>query len=288
MKKYILEIIVFICGAVVMIYELAGSRILAPYLGTSIFVWTSLIGVILGSLSLGYYLGGRLADKQAKIETLDLIILATSLLILFVYMIKEGLLGMTVATLGLKFGSIFAALMLFAPASITMGMVSPYAARLKLNNLENSGRTIGNLYAISTLGSIVGTFMAGFVLIPKLGVDRIVLLLILILLILSLVSSRQKRTIKIIFLVLTGLFFIFPITNRNMVSIDTSYNRVWLSSRQQGDRQILRLQTDPTSIQSQMFVDAPNELAAEYTKYYDLAAYFKPDFQRTLIIGGCT
>lgn len=72
--KYILEIAVFICGAVVMIFELVGSRVLGPYFGTSIFVWTSLIGIILGSLSLGYYLGGKVADKTPSLNNLSLII----------------------------------------------------------------------------------------------------------------------------------------------------------------------------------------------------------------------
>jgi len=72
--KYILEIAVFVCGAVVMVFELVGSRVLGPYFSTSIFVWTSLIGIILGSLSLGYYLGGRIADKNPKLHYLSLII----------------------------------------------------------------------------------------------------------------------------------------------------------------------------------------------------------------------
>jgi len=72
--KYILEITVFICGAVVMIFELVGSRILGPYFGTSIFIWTSLIGIILGSLSLGYYLGGKIADKEPNLNNLSLIV----------------------------------------------------------------------------------------------------------------------------------------------------------------------------------------------------------------------
>ena len=74
MKKYILEIIVFICGAVVMILELVGSRVLAPYVGTSIIVWTSLIGIILGSLSLGYWWGGKIADKKPNYKTFSFII----------------------------------------------------------------------------------------------------------------------------------------------------------------------------------------------------------------------
>ena len=80
-KKYSLEIIVFVIGAVVMILELVGSRVLAPYLGTSIFVWTSLIGIILGSLSLGYWWGGKMADKNPNYRAFSLIILAAAIFV---------------------------------------------------------------------------------------------------------------------------------------------------------------------------------------------------------------
>ena len=86
--KYILEITVFICGAVVMIFELVGSRILGPYFGTSIFIWTSLIGIILGSLSLGYYLGGKIADKEPNLNNLSLIVFLSSISILLTFIIK--------------------------------------------------------------------------------------------------------------------------------------------------------------------------------------------------------
>ncbi len=89
MKKYILELAVFICGAVVMIFELVGSRILAPYFGNSIFVWTSLIGIILGSLSLGYYLGGKLADKKTDYKIFSLIIFCAAVFIALSALLKS-------------------------------------------------------------------------------------------------------------------------------------------------------------------------------------------------------
>src|SRR3990172_1660198 len=92
-NKYLLETAVFICGAVIMIFELVGSRVLAPYLGTSIYVWTSLIGVILGSLSLGYFLGGKMADKKADFKIFSLIILISAFFILAVALFKEYLLN---------------------------------------------------------------------------------------------------------------------------------------------------------------------------------------------------
>jgi len=89
MKKYHLEIIVFICGAIVLILELVASRVLAPYVGTSIFVWSNLIGVILGSLSLGYWMGGKLADKNASMRSLAVIIFISSILIFISTLLKD-------------------------------------------------------------------------------------------------------------------------------------------------------------------------------------------------------
>jgi len=87
--KYMLEIVVFVCGGVVMIFELVGSRILGPYFGTSIFVWTSLIGIILGSLSAGYYFGGKIADRKASFAHLSLIILLAAIFMGVTLVIKQ-------------------------------------------------------------------------------------------------------------------------------------------------------------------------------------------------------
>ena len=93
MKKYLLELVVFVCGAVVMILELVGSRILAPYLGNSLFVWTSLIGVILGSLSFGYWWGGKLADQNPTRKIFSLIIFCAALFIGLIALIKYPVLN---------------------------------------------------------------------------------------------------------------------------------------------------------------------------------------------------
>jgi predicted membrane-bound spermidine synthase len=162
-RRTALEIAVFLCGAVVMIYEIIGSRLVSPYIGGSIYIWTSLIGVILGSLSLGYWLGGRLADKKPDIRHLASIIFAAAALIAITTLVKDVFLAaIASAAMILEIKAVIASLVLFAPASIFLGMVTPYAIKLKMLSLYESGRTVGNLYALSTIGSIVGTFSAGF------------------------------------------------------------------------------------------------------------------------------
>mgnify|MGYP000371271957 FL=1 len=212
--KYILEFAVFLCGAVVMVFELVGSRVIGPFLGTSLFVWTSLIGVILASLSLGYYLGGRQADKKVSLSRLARIIFLAAICIVITIGIKDVLLLFLQKNVGeIRIAAVIASIVLFMPASIYLGMVSPYAAKLKLSSLENTGRTIGNLYAISTTGSIFGTLFAGFYLIPFFGTNKLLMFLAIILVVISIVLSL-KTNIKskvslLLFLVMGLISFIF-------------------------------------------------------------------------------
>ena len=150
--KYILETTVFVCGAVVMIYEIIGSRIVSPFIGTSVYVWTSLIGVILASLSLGYWLGGRAADRRPDLKMLATVIFLAAGLISVTILVKDIVLT-AVASMptGLEIRSLVASLFLFAPASVALGFVAPYAVKLKTVSLADSGKTVGSLYALSTI-----------------------------------------------------------------------------------------------------------------------------------------
>lgn len=187
MKKYTLEVVVFICGAVVMAYEIIGSRMLGPYVGTSMFVWTSIIGIILLSLSLGYSLGGKIADQKPRADILSMYILIAGLFIIFSTFIKDMLLDYLLNAIdNVKIVSIVASLFLFAFPSFLLGMVSPFAARIKLKSVEKSGSTVGNLYAISTVGSIIGVFLAGFYFIPTFKITTTLMLLAFVLIATSL------------------------------------------------------------------------------------------------------
>jgi MFS family permease len=178
MKKYLLEAVVFLCGAIVMILEIVGARVLAPYQGTSIFVWTSLIGIILGSLSLGYWWGGKLADRNPSYRVFSLIIFIAGVVVALITFSKELLLIFIRNHFNdIRVGATIAALALFAAPSVLLGMVSPYAVKLRIDDLNTSGATVGYLYAISTIGSIIGTFLAGFVLIAYFGNTKILLVL---------------------------------------------------------------------------------------------------------------
>lgn len=296
MQKYILEIIVFICGAAVMILELVGSRIMAPYLGTSIVVWTSLIGIILGFLSLGYFLGGRMSDQNPSYKMFSAVIFAGAIFIGLIVFIQSIVLNFIQNGMAnIYFGAIIATLILFAAPSVLLGMVSPYAIRLKMKDVASSGKTVGNLYAISTIGSIAGTFVAGFFLIPFFGSTKIIFFLSIVLILTSMLAyGKSFVKVKIAsVLFLLSCFFVSAYLNKlnaeyGFIDIDTQYNRVWIykSIDQKTDRPVLNLTTDPLGRQSGMFLDADDDLVFEYTKYYRLAKHFKHDLQYSLLIGG--
>lgn len=296
MKKYLLEIIVFICGAVVMVLELVGSRVLAPYLGTSIFVWTSLIGIILGSLSIGYWWGGKVADKKPDIKSFSLIILLAGIAIGFVVLSKDGVLGWAEGLRDIRLGAVAAAAILFAPASILLGMVSPYAVKLKIHELGTSGATVGRLYAISTIGSIFGTFLTGFFLISWLGNTKILIFLAIILILTSILACWKDNLKTKFFLILLLLFCLFTnnLLNKELekkygfVDIDTAYGRFIISRGVDPytKRPTLNLINNRRETQSAMFSDKDDDLVFEYTKFYRLGEHFFPNFKTAALIGG--
>ena len=193
-KKFSLEVVVFMCGAVVMAYEIIGSRILGPYVGTSMVVWSSIIGIILASLSAGYYYGGRIADRRPETGILALFIAVSGLYILLSLLFKNALLNALSQTLAsIPLAAILSSLVLFAFPAFLLGMVSPFAARLKIKDTETSGATVGYLYALSTFGSITGTFLAGFYLIPGFRLTSILLILGLLLLVLALFLYLENK-----------------------------------------------------------------------------------------------
>ncbi len=293
-SKYLLEIVVFVCGAVVMIFELVGSRVLGPYFGTSIFVWTSLIGIILGSLSLGYYLGGKIADKKSSFKSLSLIIFLAAISIGLMVSIKDfWLIFLQNSFTDVRTSSVLASLTLFLPASVFLGMVSPYAVKLKINNLNTSASTVGNLYAISTSGSIFGTFLAGFYLIPHFGTNKLLIILSITLIIISLALSTKKDTriklsvftiVVIGWFVISGLNYMLP--KSGFIDVDTAYNRIWIYNRIDfRTNKIVKMMSINDVNNSSMFLDS-DELVNEYTRYYHLAKHFNPNFKKTLMIGG--
>ncbi len=195
MAGFYLYAIVFISGAAVLAIEILGTRLLGPFYGVSLFLWSALITVTLAALSAGYWLGGRAADKGASPSRLcGLLGLAGAWLLLLPWL-KYPILTLT-EPLGLRPAVLIAALILFAPPLTLLGMVSPYAIRLCALRLDEVGRTAGNLYAFSTIGSVLSALLTGFLLIPNIGVNRLILAIGMVLLITAAVGFVLDKKSK--------------------------------------------------------------------------------------------
>ena len=172
-----LGLIVFIAGAATLAVEICASRLLAPFFGSSTVVWANVIGLILASLSIGYWLGGKLADRRPTPRTLGAVVTAAACLVAVIPFVARPLLDFAVEGLdrvsaGAAIGSFFGVLVLFVPPVILLGMVAPFAIRLAITDVETAGAVSGRLYAVSTVGSLLGTFLSALVLIPAIGTQR--------------------------------------------------------------------------------------------------------------------
>ena len=161
-----LNVIVFVCGAALMALEIVAARVLAPALGNSIFVWGSVISIVMVALSLGYWLGGQLADRRRPARALAPVIAAAGVLTVLAPVIAAAVLPWA-ADLGPRLGSLVASALIFFAPALLLAMVSPLGVRLATSSdIERVGRSAGGLYSVSTAGSIVGTLATSFWLIP--------------------------------------------------------------------------------------------------------------------------
>ena len=165
---------VFTSGAVLLGVEIAASRVLAPFFGNSLFVWGALIGVVLAGLSIGYWAGGVLADRLPGARLLVAVMSLGALLVLAVPLVDRPVLDAIVEwNPGPRLNPLVASIVLFGPASVVLAGVSPIAVRLLARSLTHVGRTAGRLFAVSTAGSIAGTFATAFFLVPEFGTNQL-------------------------------------------------------------------------------------------------------------------
>jgi spermidine synthase len=185
--------LVFISSACTLIIELIAGRIMAPFVGVSLYTWTSIIGIVLAGMSVGNYLGGVVADRQASPRTLGVIFVAGSVSCLLILVITDLITGQTFRLSLLPRIVIYATAIFLLP-SLVLGMVSPLVVKLALADLQRTGNTVGTIYAFSTAGSIVGTFLTGFWLIAWLGTRNIVWILAGVLLLTGLAVGEFHRS----------------------------------------------------------------------------------------------
>lgn len=193
MRNLNINFLVFAAGMTTMATEMSGSRLLAPYFGNSLFIWANLIGLILIYLTVGYYLGGRLADRRPEPRLLYSLTMTAAVAIALLPFIARPVMqlaikGIDEVSAGAFLGSFSVTVLLFAVPVTILGMVPPFAIRLRVTGVETAGNVSGGLYALSTLGSIIGTFMPVLLLIPWIGTRDTMLLFAAVLALVSAVG----------------------------------------------------------------------------------------------------
>jgi spermidine synthase len=177
MPRRRIEVLAAVVGAASLGAEIAAARLLAPWFGASTIVWANTIATVLVALSAGYWIGGRLADYDPTLRGLSRVVLVAALMLAAIPFVSEPFLRISVEALdavraGAFVGSLLAVLFLIALPVLLLGTVAPYAVRLSVRRVEEAGSVAGRLYAISTIGSLVGVFASALVLIPLVGTRR--------------------------------------------------------------------------------------------------------------------
>lgn len=288
-KKLLLYATSFFCGMSVMAVELSISRLLAPTFGTSQIIWTVIIGLIMISLSIGNILGGRSADKNNSLNKLYMIIWGAALWIAvipfigkYVIIAVTGLLALFFSNDLLVTGTAISCLVLFSAPLIGLGMVSPYLVKLGVTDLENAGKTTGKIYAMNTLGSIIGTFLPTFVTIPYIGTNKTFLLFSLTLNVICMSYFIIIKTKSIRVVISSSLVFVLiflPLSNSYafwkscIVEDESLYNYLQVSE----DREAVYLSTNVAfGVQSVYRKD--NKLSGLYYDYALMAPQFLKGF----------
>lgn len=198
MNKFLLYFVVFICGGAVLAIEILGTRIIGPYYGVSIYLWSALISITLIALSVGYMIGGRIADRKKSLNVLALIIVLSGFITILMPLFRDSIIEIT-DPMGLRISVLVSSFILFFPSLTLLGMVSPYAVKLRTETLDLVGTRAGDLYAVSTIGSVLAALLTGYILIPNIGVIKLTLSVGIILIITSLIifAAGRKNIIKI-------------------------------------------------------------------------------------------
>lgn len=284
---------IFITGNIIMMLEVVGTRVVGPYFGVGIYVWSALITVALLALAGGYWWGGKLADRYKKPEWLYLAILLAGGLVLLLPLLRVPILSLA-GTLGLRVGVLAGSTVLFGPPLFILGMVSPYAAKLFTHQFEKLGSKVGLLYAISTVGSFMGTIIMGFFLIPLFSITVILLSLGVVLIFIPLVyfflvRKRNLPALGLLLLLLAFSFLVLP-AGSTPKTFPSGARLIYHSNSFYGDIKVLQIGHHRTLLVNgvtQSGVDSSTmEATPQYVKDMGLIIKrFHPAAKSVLLVG---
>jgi spermidine synthase len=286
MQAFLLMLVAFLSGAILMALELVGSRLLAPSFGGSIFVWGSLIGVFMAALSCGYYLGGRLVDRWPSSLLLALLLAIAGGVILFLPRYGTAICdAIMMRDIGARAGPLLTCAILFFIPGMLMGVTSPFVIRLLARAVGEVGRTAGAVYAVSTVGSIVGTLATAFYLIPEIGTEAILYYLGGGLIMTALIAAtgirlRRSTSTAVVILLLLAFATTASARTRVLAKRDSPYHRLFVT-----ENETYRWLRADNVWHSQMRLSDRHGRGLSYTDYADMAFLFDPNIRRVLVIG---
>ncbi len=290
LKPYL---IVFTASACTLIIEIVAGRILAPTIGVSLYTWTSVIGIVLAGISLGNYVGGRIADRFPCTTTLGIILLASGVASIAILPIdrfaSDAFLALPIIP-----RIVLLTVALFLIPSVILGMVTPVVIKLRLSDLTQTGNVVGKIYAVSTAGSILGTFLTGFVLVQLLGTRLVILIVSLILVAMAIIFGNLSRAWKAgtvlgaLFVAVLG-FGVWADGLNSDCQRESNYYCIKVRARDIGDREVRILYLDAL-LHSYVDIEDPLFLHYSYEKVFgDVAATVarrNPDMDSLFIGGG--
>ena len=293
MKYYKTEILAFFAWALVMVFEILGARIFWPFIGTSLFVWTSIIAVVLWALAAWYYHGGIVADKWAWNTYLSRLFFVTWITFLILYVYKEPILILISSNIfDVRLSSLLLSLILLAPSSYLLGMIPPILIKSELTDLDTWWHTIWRLGSIGTVWSIVWTLATWFFLLPYFWVNTLILFLSIFCILLSMyVVVKLDTVLRVIFIFLISLaWFHEYLENKQLLSqnihiYNSPYSRIEVSDSINWDGRAIRNLFVDNITHAGRFLDS-DELLYEYTKYYHLFRVLNPESKRVIMLWG--
>ena len=293
--KYFLILLVFIGGMTSLALEMCASRLLGAFFGTSLYIWASIIGLILIYLTVGYFIGGRLADRYPSERLLCSLTAIAALTISLLPFISQGILnwsitGLQQISVSIFVSSLLGTILLFAIPVTLLGLVSPFAIRLVTKDIQRSGRSSGSLYAISTFGSILGAFLPVLWMIPTFGVRRTLLIFGALLFVASLWGLRPRWRYAVVIVLLVLVVPLGPLKDIPYLIYDQEslYNYIQVTQLPDGTRQLIL--NEGEAIHSIYYPDSDKVLTGWYWDYFLAAPYFNRGFtpqqlHRVAIIG---
>lgn len=282
-------------GFALMAFELVAARLLAPTIGSSTFIWTNVIGVIMGALAIGYWWGGKLADKRKREADVVCLCLAAATLVVLVLIFHGGVIefacGMSADA---RWQGLFAALFLFAPTSVVVGMLSPYLAKLALKSTTETGETVARLSTFNAIGSIAGTFITGFFLFGAIGSRATLVVVVGIMLVASWLIKPMARVwqrVTACAILLLGVLFAVMGGSGEGISVDTATANYRITQRYTASgRSANLLWAGPNGIQSAAYLSGSKDLIFWYTQEIaNVVGHLSDEGgspERILIIGG--